>query len=388
MLLGAAFVLAMVACATVPRVFDALPSADSVTWIDRSIVPWWFPEPRIMDKKGWTPEYYEEYYYATHHPTLARILYRTALHAIGVTERPTQKWDYQTSVEQNVRDGNAPAPRVTRDLRAVNLGVFAVTALVAYFGLSWVLGSRFLGALAVLPMVFEPTLSADFRAVLPYIGTDALATLWLVAFWVAWLGAARGGAWTVVLLGVVGGLACGTKINAAFMLAGACVYFAASSGWERAWKPLAIGGVSLGVFLALNPVYLGDGPAWTARVLRDVVETMRRLEGTAELPWARYTREETLLAAFPHALFAVPVVAVLWRSRRDWWLGATAAWAGSVIALNLALIYMPLPRYSAPVRVAFWVMLAAAGFSEARRALAARGERSDGCDARPMEAKR
>ena len=377
---GGALVLAAVAVAAIPRVFRAPTNPDTVTWIDRSIVPWWFPEPRIKDASQRTWEYSQVYYYAVHHPTVARIFYRTALFAMGVHDRPTYKWDYGTSVEENERRGNVPPKWLVRNLRALNVGVFALTALMLYGGLAWATGSRFWGALATLPVVLDPTWTADFRAVLPYIGTDTLFFLWQTAFWLEWLWAAKRGTAATAALGVVGGLAVATKVNAAFMLAGACLYFVVCSrGWGRVVKPLVLGMVSLAVFLALNPVYWGDGLGWTIQVFGDVKRVMLELKGTADLPWATYTRWEVVLAAFPHILFAVPAALVLTRAQREWWFAPTAFWSASIIVLNVALIYMPLPRYSAPVRAAFLtiVMLSAITALRGARTGGACGKQAD-----------
>jgi hypothetical protein len=273
---------------------------------------------------------------------------------MGVRERPTYRWDYGTSVEENVRRGNVPPAWLLRNLRALNVAIYALTALMLYAAVAWATGRRLWGALGALPVIFDPTWTADFRAVLPYVGTDTLFFFWQTAFWLGLLWASRRGTPAAAALGVVGGLAVATKVNASFMLAGAVLYFViCSRGWGRLTRPLVLAAVSLTVFLALNPVYWGDGPGWTIQVFRDVKQVMLELSGTADLPWATYSRREVVLAAFPHVVFAVPAALVLVRTQREWWFAPTAFWSASIIILNLALIYMPLPRYSAPVRAAF-----------------------------------
>lgn len=360
-LIALAFVVFAVLLASLPRVVTAEISHDDLNWVDRSLVPWWFPEPRIMDKSQWSADYIQKYNYAINHPTVGRIVNRFALHALGMYDRPTHKWDYKLTRAENLKLGNFLPSRITIGLRMVNLAFFLATAIVAWFGLAYILRNRFLAVVGILPIAFEPAMTTDFRCVVPYIGSDAVFVFLTVAVWAAWLALGRRGTWGAILLGIFAGLAVSTKVNAAFMVVGLMLYYAfAATGTRRFSQPLVVLAASVAVFLALNPIYFGGGWPWAKRVFTDTLDFMAWIKNDkTSAAWAVYTRRETILAAFPCILFAVPVAVLAWRARGAKWLAPTLLWSLPVIVGNLAFIYMPDPRYSAPIRVAFWVLVAA-----------------------------
>ena len=363
--LAVSFLLAATAFAALPPVFRVSPSPDELSWGRRSLVPWWFPEPRIMDKTLWSADYRQKYTQCIHHPTLARIVYRTVLTAAGYDKPPEAVWKYGASYNENIDRGNYLPLKMRRALRLTNAAFFAATVLVVYFGALRVLASPILAVLAVLPIVVEPTMRVGYKAVVPYAGADALFIFLLVFFWYVWLFVKDRPLAAVVWLGLVGGLAVSTKVNGLFVLAAAMVYYAVfARGWLRLAVPSGILALAAAVFLALDPVYFGGGFQWGWMVFRDTVALMFRLkEVTTDTSWGSFTKMETLAGAFPYLPFIVPAAAAVWRARSAQWFAVTFAWAVSIVVCNLALIYMPQPRYAAPARVAFFILVMAAGLS-------------------------
>jgi hypothetical protein len=376
-LIALAFVVFAVLFAALPRVVTAEISHDDLNWVDRSLVPWWFPESRIMDKAQWSADYMQKYNYAINHPTVGRIVNRIALHALGMYDRPTHRWNYSLTRPENIKLGNVLPFRITIGLRMVNLAFFLATAVIIYFGLAYILRNRFLAVLGVLPIAFEPVMTADFRCVVPYIGADAVFVFLTVLVWTAWLALGKRGMWGALVLGILAGLAVSTKVNAAFLVAGLMLYYAFTArGGRRLVQPLVLLAASIAVFLALNPIYFGGGWPWAKRVLADTLDLMVWIKNDkTSAAWAVYTRRETILAAFPCILFAAPVAALAWQARRSAWLAPTLFWSVPVIVGNLLLIYMPDPRYSAPVRVAFLVLLSAVSLHVMKELI---GEKTEG----------
>jgi len=358
------------AFAALPPVYRATPSPDELTWARRSLVPWWFPEPRIMDKTLWSADYRQKYTQCIHHPTLARIVYRTVLTAAGYDKPPEAVWKYGASYDENIRLGNFLPSDMRFVLRLTNAFFFAATVIVAYLGLALILRSRLLGVVASLPIVFEPTMRITYKAVVPYIGADAVFVFLLVLAWFLWLRVKDRPLASTLVLGIIGGLAVSTKVNGVFVLLAAAAYYCFSSrGWRRLAVPAGILSLSAAVFLALNPVYFGGGWPWAVMVFRDTLSLMFDLKRvTTATSWGSFTPFETISGTFPCWPLAVPVVAVIWYARDKWWFGVTFAWAASVILCNLTLIYMPQPRDAAPVRIAFFVLMMSAGLTFASAA--------------------
>jgi uncharacterized membrane protein YwaF len=93
---------------------------------------------------------------------------------------------------------------------------------------------------------------------------------------------------------------------------------------------------------------------------------------TTATSWGTYSRLETVMGALPHLVFIVPIAAAVLAARRRHWFAVTFYWSMSVILCNLALIYMPQPRYAAPVRAALLLLVMASGLSQAARIWRAR----------------
>ena len=364
----------------VPSILAAEPSPDDITWMDRYLVSWRLPAERIPDASARSEEYKLEYYYAINHPSFARIVYGQIVRAVGIKERPERQYDYSQGRLENLRLGNVLPREEMLKVRWLNIGLFTAAVFAAFAGL-WLVGrNRLLAAIGALPVALDPVFSADFRAVAPYIGADTLFIFLTVGFWAAWLALREKRVAGAIAVGVIGGLTTATKVNGAFMVAGAVLYYAASErGWRRMWVAGLAGIISVIVFAALNPIYFGGGLAWTKAVLRDSIAMMEYVkESKVSQTWAQYTRGEIMLAGLPLAVFLPAVAGLAWRARGEGWLGPTLFWSGSVTVGNLAFIYMADPRYTAPVRAAFVLFASAAAVAAFRaRASAAKAE-SDG----------
>jgi hypothetical protein len=375
--------LFFVACAVaLPNVFLAEPGVDDVTWVKRSLTRWWFPWPRIVDdgwareaalhqqNHRWSNDYYREYYYAIDHPPVARIVYRCAFHAAGITSLPVEDWDYSIPVSDNLARGRVLPYRVRTAARLVNFAFFAGFLLLVYFGLNAIVANRLLSLCAVSALALEPTLTMSFFGIVAYIGADTIFLFCLALSWLAWLRVGSKGAVGPLVVGLAAGLAVSTKMNGSFVVAGAAAYYALySSGRRRLLYPAISCVAALAVFLALNPVFLGGGFHWAWKVLHDVL--VRRAFVKAEHMHANtlflLTKSQVPFAFLPQLCLLVPVAGIISVWRRSWWFGPTAFWSLPFIIGNLAFLYMFLPKYAAPVRVAFWVFFAAAGLETIAR---------------------
>jgi len=363
-LISLAVILFAAGMAAVPYAITAPSGADDVNWAKRSLAPWWFGSPRLSNQ-AWTPDYFKAYYQCIDHPSVARIVYRKALGIMGVRSLPMEEWDYAADALENVAKGRVLPYEVRIGLRMVNFAFFAAALCMAFFGLKKILGNRLLAVLGALALALEPSATRTLNGVVPYIGADAIFYFWVMATWLTWLEARREGLAGAALVGLVAGVATSTKINGAFLVVGAAAYFAAySTGLRRVWYALAAGLCAVGAFLALNPIYFGGGWAWGAQVFRDTIAARFYVRETqVATEWGKYTRVEVILATLPHVYFLVPAAGIMALSRRERWFGATAFWSGSIIAGNLALMYMFMPRHAAPVRAAFLTAFAAGGLT-------------------------
>lgn len=366
------------------------PHIDERTWVDRSLKPLWSDDG-----------YPRQGHYAAHHPSFARLVYGGVLNALGIYEcdRPiviyamdAQRWleviietgnahhplktpprealvrypEGRTGLELNISRGAYPPLEIEMPLRLVNVAFLAGMVAFVYFGFKFVFHNR-LGALAgCLPIIFcYPIVTGPtpFIGVAPYIGADSMLLFWIAAFWYVWLRLGGGNVWRVGLLGLIGGLMVSTKVNGAFPLAGAGIYFFfASRGPKRILWPLLLGGIAFAVFIAMNPVFRAGDALWMARRLRGVVALMLTLKHlTALQDWGRFTKWEVLSYSFPYWVFYLPVAAVLLEVRRKRSFQVTAAWAAPTIFLNWFLIYVPFPRYAGPIAMAFLVLFGMAG---------------------------
>ena len=352
--------------AAVGPVLLARPPVDELTWVDRALMPQWVP--RITgpsDEAEPLKRFGKQYYYAIHHPTLVRVVYRWVLHRGGYYEAPKREYDYSLGYEENLARGNyLPDPMRAR-LRFTNALFVWAAVMLFYFGLLRISGRPVLAALALLPVACEPALVNGLNCAVGYIGTDAILLFMTALFWLAWLHVKDAGFAGIALLGVLSGLAASTKYNGALVLIAAMLYYlVCARGWRRYAWPLVLGAIAVAVFAALNPVYTAGSLSWPWRVLRDTVGILSRMQAAAAGSGDYISsRAELTLALFPYIPFALPIAAVLADVRRAWWFAPTAAWSLLIIAGNLAVIMVFLPTYAAPVRVALMVLLAAAALT-------------------------
>lgn len=338
---------------------SAPPHIDERAWVDRSLKPLWSDEP-----------YPYMYYYARHHPSFARIVYASVLHLMGVYECDKPLVDYESNKgwEWNLLRGAYVPLEIQQPLRLVNFAFLCGMLAFVYFGFKRAFKNRIAAVAGCLPVIFcHPiyTGPSPYIGVAPYIGTDSMLLFWLAAFWYVWMWARDGGFARVFITAIVGGLLISTKFNGAFALAGAAVYFAVSSrGIRRVLYPIVLLAVPFAIFVALNPVYRPGNLAWTARLawmakaLGDTAALMFKLKGlTAEQEWGQFTRTEVIEFAFPYWLFYLAATAIILYARREKWWGPTVAWALPTVLLNWLLIYVPFPRYAAPIAMAFLVLL-------------------------------
>ena len=344
--------LAILSCIYLTYVRTALATGhliDERTWVDRSL------------KSLWGPPYDDRMrYYAVHHPSFARIVYGFTLHRMGVYEFNAPLVDYTQTKEWNFERGAFVPREIEIPLRMVNVAFLSGMIAFVYFGIKRIFGNRALAFAACLPLLFNYPIRDGACS---YIGTDSMLLFWLAAFWYVWTFAARKGTLGVLALAAVGGFLISTKVNGAFVVAGSCVYYAATArGMRRLWWPAMILAVSGAIFVALNPVYRANDLAWAIKVARSVVQTMFTLkEKSTAHDWAQFTRAEVLKESLPYWFFYMPALAVMLGARKEWWFWPTAAWAGAAVIFNWVLIYIPLLRYSAPISMSFLVLFAAAG---------------------------
>jgi hypothetical protein len=365
-----AIALALLTClfvtAAIRPVFLALPPVDEVTWADRSLSPWWFPYPRERpDGPNADSEYGKHYYYAIHHPTVTRIIYRFALHSAGIRRQPDITYDYSLTFDENIKRCNVLPYNMRTVLRVTN-ACFVLAALVLlFFALLRILQSRLLALAALLPIVYEPTLTGAFNCTVGYIGADAVLMFMLVCFLCAWLAVKDRGIPGAVILGLLAGLATSTKYSGAVVLIAAMVFYAfRERGRRRFALPFVAGSLATVVFLALNPVYFGGGLGWAANVFRDTISLHRRLQGEATLD-ALYIsdRWELLRAYLPHVSFALPLLYAFREVRRAPWFAPTALWALSIIFGHLVVLKVFLPTYAGIVRLALLVLVMSAALT-------------------------
>ena len=359
--------------AAIDPVIHRNPPSDELTWVDRSLMPEWTPTVTSVDGALKPVESYaSQYYYAIHHPTVARFIYRTVLHASGVRDAPKAKFNYSIGYDENLALGNYLPPYIRLPLRFTNAVLVYGALIFVYFGLLKVSGRPLLTALALMPIVKEPSLVNALNCVIAYIGTDAALFFMMALFWFAWISMKRATLSGVLLLGILGGLTASTKYNGAIVLVAAIVCFALSArGWYRVLWPSLMGAVALTVFVLLNPVYTADGPRWALTVFKDTIAVLTGMQAsTAAKAGFLNARWELLTGLFPFLPFTLPAVALLLERRREWWFSRTILWSAGIILGNLAVIMVFLPTYAAPVRIAFELLILAAGLS----CLSARGK--------------
>ncbi|MCD6405118.1 MAG: phospholipid carrier-dependent glycosyltransferase [Planctomycetes bacterium] len=328
------------------------PSIDERTWVDRSLKPLWCDEGIDC--------YPDQYYYARHHPAFARLAYRLVLHSMGVYELDRPMADYDHSWEWNLERGAYPPLEIEMPLRLVNVAFLAGMVLLVYLGLKRILANRFLALAGCLPIIFHPPVHTG---VCPYIGADSMLLFWMAAFWYVWLLASKRGLGGVVVLGVTAGFLVSTKVNGAFAVLGACIYYAVvARGIRRLLWPMILVALAAVVFVVLNPVYRAGDFRWAFKVLSDTIALLFELkEHTADYDWGRCSRAETLLAAFPYWFFYLPTLALAVRYRHERWMSVTVSWALPTVLLNWSLIYIPFAKYAAPISVPFLVLFSAGG---------------------------
>ena len=322
---------------------------DELAWVDRSLKPLWAP-----------PYDAKMYYYAIHHPSFARLVYRFVLHRMGVYELDRPPVNYELSAEENYARGSFVPREIELPLRLVNVAFLSGMITLVYLAYKRFLGNRALAVAGCLPLLFNaPILTGPC----PYIGADAMLLFWAAAFWFAWVMLANRGGMCVFVLAVIGGFLVSTKINGVFTLLGACVYFAVTAnGLRRLVYPLILVVIPLGIFAALNPIYRAGDVTWATKVAKDVLGMMTYLkEKSTSRDWGQFSRAEVLRESFPYWLLYIPALGVIAAARREKWFGPTAAWAAATVIPNLFLIYMPLPRYCAVISVGFLVLFSAAG---------------------------
>jgi hypothetical protein len=324
---------------------------DERTWVDRGLRPLWGP-----------PNYPEEYYYAVHHPSFARIVYGSVLRLLGVRELNRPLVDYTQSAEWNFLRGAYPPLRIETPLRLVNVAFLSGMVILAYFTFKGLFRNRALALAGCLPLLFSYPICDGTSA---YLGTDAMLLFWLAAFLFAWLKVPRAGTLGILALALVGGFLISTKVNGVFTLAGAVAYFAVTArGLRRLLWPAILVVLPLAVFVALNPIYRAGDLRWAAGVLKAVVDTMFELKAkSTSHDWAVYAKIEVLRESFPYWFFCLPAFAVLAAARRRKWFAPVACWAAFTVVPNVLLIYIPLLRYSAPISMAFLVLFDAAAIS-------------------------
>jgi len=343
-------ILTFLAGATFFKSAIAAPvNIDEMSWVDRSLKPLWGPPYDDLD-----------FFYAVHHPSLSRIVYRTVLHAQGVYEVERPLVDYHKAPQWNFDRGAFPPYGVETALRYVNVAFLCGMAAFVYLGLRRILGNRALALAGCLPIFFNVPIN---NGACGYLGTDSMLLFWLAAFWYAWLLARGRGFFATLGLAVVGGLLVSTKVNGAFALVAAAAYFAASSrGYKRVVLPATLLVVPAAIFYALDPIYHGGGAGRVIGVMHETVRIMLALKAqTLSREWAQYARLDLLKESFPYWFFWLPALAVIVSARREKWFWPTAAWAGANVVLNWVLIYVPFLRYAAPMSMSFLVLFGATG---------------------------
>ncbi len=328
------------------------PSIDERTWVDRSLKPLWCDEG--------IDSYPDQYYYARHHPAFARLVYRFVLHSMGVYKLDRPMADYDHSWEWNLVRGAYPPLKIETALRLVNVAFLSGMVLVVYLGLKRILANRLLALAGCLPIIFHPPV---YTSVCPYIGTDSMLLFWMAAFWYVWLLISNRGLAGVVVLGVTAGFLVSTKVNGAFAVLGACIYYAVTArGIRRLLWPMTLVGLAALVFAVLNPVYRAGDLRWAFKVLGDTISLLFELKKhTADYTWGRCSKMETMLAAFPYWFFYLPTLFLMIRYRRERWMSVTVSWALPTILFNWSFIYIPFAKYAAPISVPFLVLFSAGG---------------------------
>jgi len=366
-------------------VFFEQPPVDELTWVERSLILDWIPDPNVIcgsaqpvRGSGW------RYYFCIHHPTVARLAYRVVLRSAGFCDPPAKRYNDRITYDENCRLGNILPVQMRELLRATNAAFVLAALVLAYFALLQVCPSRFLALLALLPIVYEPSITGAFNSTVGYIGTDAILLFMLVLFLFAWLHMGDRGPGSAVVLGILGGLAASTKYNGVLAPLAAMAYFAVrQTGWRRVTRPLVTGAVAAAVFVALNPIYLAGGPAWAWKVFGDTLRVLSAGQKPEALQGMTVNGfSERLLLMFPDVVFLLPVVVLMsgvWRSRG---LLQVIFWAAFLMGGNLIALRLFLPTYAAPVRLAFLLALMAAALAKARN-LFGRQDSPGGASSRP-----
>jgi len=368
--LAVAALLVLFAHQVRPTVRTATPPVDEVTWAARCFLPW-YPGQWLGNEEAWARDYPGEYYCYIHHPSVTRLVYRTALALRGVSKMPDVAYNYALDHAENLRIGNYLPSRVRIPMRATNAVFVLAAVLLVFFGMLSISGNRALAALATLPIIYEPTITKTFNSCVGYVGTDAILLFFIVLFWFAWLKVGRGAS-SAALLGFIGGLAASTKYIGALLVVAAIAYYALTErGRKRVTRPLLVGAISIAVFLALNPIYLGTSISWPLKVLRDTFVVMYRMqvdsaENVVYSSWMITDHHEVALMLLPYLPWALPAAVLIASARRSPWFGRTVVWSGVIIAAGLAGYILFIPTYAAPCRAAFLVTLCAAALQKIR----------------------
>jgi len=291
------------------------------------------------------------YFYATDHPAMFHWVNRTILKVLRVEIGPIPKIDPSKDRDWNLAHGRAAPRYPVVILRRANVVALTVGLVFLFFVAHRALGGWLWGFVLAAPLVLAPYVGLF---VCGYIQTDAYLAFLICLCILLWLTFHYSpdpvGAWHVVAVSVVIGLAQSTKLNGGLLLLAYMTYLVVMGrGIGRLWRPILAGAVVAAVFFIVNPVMLSRGPFGWVKVIGDMLRIRAETISGHEASLGPLSLLNRLHYLFPE-WFLLPLFALfVIKARKERWFLPVAIWASFLIAGTIATANQPFNRYRMPL---------------------------------------
>ena len=316
-----------------------------------------------------------DYWTATDHPAVFRWINRAVLRVADVEIGPIPEMDRMQSLEWNVAHGRLAPRRPVMALRCASATALVLAWLLLFYLSRVTLGSWPWGFIVAAPLALPPNLA---RAAGGYILTDAYLGFFLALAILVWvwlhLSPKPMGYQSVIIMGIVIGMAISTKLNAGLLFGAYAAYIIIMSGGPgRLVRLTAFAAAAWGAFVAINPVMWQAftpghaGPMWWPKVISDMMTHRWRVIEMHKNLLGEYTIWQRLRFFLPLWYLLPLVVLLLARVRRERWFLPVVLWAGFLIAGTALTANVPLMRYRLPIDMALVTATMLAAITLARR---------------------
>ena len=361
--------------------------------------PLWFHRSRVLPSDTSNPDYM---LWAIDVPAVNRWVYYAVLHATGLDEISEWEWPCWSMRDGRIfwytwatpanwkerygdnynlewwkRQNGEYAPRkAIMAMRFTNIAFFSLFLVLMWVSAVLILRSRIWAILAVLPLALVPTFLDDQGISFTTWSGDIFMVTAMAGCFVAWLWYHLAGEGTsiraIIILGLTSGLAAGSKQTGVLLVGAVLAYLVwASRGRARFYRPLAALAVAAVAIIATNPVFVTNGIGalpWDVGLMvvrrrAEIVAGFMRSDGPTSF-------SGLCVGAFYWWPILPAVCAAIWACRKEKWFPPVAFWAaflGFGAAGALIDMKMMQERYTAPVHMGFYFIVAVCTITAARR---------------------